>query len=528
MKFIQGIDRSQTSLFPVSLEDSIDQNNEVRLIDLFVESLDLNIIGFSIEFVDNGRPAYHPKDLLKLFIYGYLNRLRSSRSLEKETKRNIELMWLLKGLSPDHNTINNFRKDNPKSIKRVFRKTVGIARNFDLIGGLLLAGDGTRLRAQNSKKHNYNQNKIDRHIGYIDSKLEEYTAMLADAEGNEEKEEIEKKIAEKQQRRVSYQKLEKELKETGEKQISTSDPQSRQIMVRGVISEVCYNIQSTVDAKNKIPIDYQVTNENDNGAMGNMVRRAKSILGKNDFSVLFDKGYHKGKELDIVQRLGIKTYVAIRDIPKTSQAPNPDYNAENFEYDYSSDTYTCPSGHTMHSSKRWYKTSNYRFKHYKTSACKTCPVRDQCTESKNGKVIHRSEYQPAVEINKANIKANPDLYKQRQSTVEHPFGTMKRQWGFDYIITKKTMARASADVGFIFIAYNIRRIINIVGVEKLMTFLRIFWLYILDQIALIKPLNNVGSHLRNYSNKVKKHLKFQLSSSTNSYSPPFPIFNGSF
>ncbi len=175
-----------------------------------------------------------------------------------------------------------------------------------MIGGLLLAGDGTRLRAQNSKNNNYNQNKIDRHIGYIDSKLEEYTAMLADAEGDEEKEEIEEKIAEKQQRRASYQKLEKELKETGEKQISTSDPQSRQIMVRGVISEVCYNIQSTVDAKNKIPINYQVTNENDNGAMGNMVRRAKSILGKNDFSVLFDKGYHKGKELDIVQRVGDK------------------------------------------------------------------------------------------------------------------------------------------------------------------------------------------------------------------------------
>ena len=159
MKFIQGQDRLQTALFPVSLDASIDENNDIRMIDAFVDSLNMGTLGFNIAHVDNGRPAYHPKDLLKLFIYGYLNKIRSSRGLEKETKRNIEMIWLLKGLSPDHNTINNFRKDNPKAIKKVFRKTVEIARNFDLIGGLLLAGDGTKLRAQNSKKNNYNQKK---------------------------------------------------------------------------------------------------------------------------------------------------------------------------------------------------------------------------------------------------------------------------------------------------------------------------------------------------------------------------------
>jgi transposase len=200
MKFIQGQDRFQTYLFPVSLDASVDKSNEVRVIDLFVDRLDLNQLGFDVEFVDNGRPAYYPKDLLKLFIYGYLNKIRSSRGLEKESKRNIEMIWLLKGLSPDHNTINNFRKDNPKAIKKVFRKTVEIARNFDLIGGLLLAGDGTKLRAQNSKKNNYNQKKIDRHIQYIETKLEEYTAMLTEADGDEKKE-IEEKIAEQKERK---------------------------------------------------------------------------------------------------------------------------------------------------------------------------------------------------------------------------------------------------------------------------------------------------------------------------------------
>ena len=185
MKFIQGQDRSQISLFPVSLDDAVDADNEARLIDLFVDGLNIRSLGFDIDFVDNGRPAYHPKDLLKLFIYGYMNRIRTSRTLEKETKRNIELMWLLKGLSPDHNTINNFRKDNPKAIKRVFRQTVEIAGNFHLIGGILLAGDGTRMRAQNSKKNNYNQNKIDRHLAYIDKKLSEYTAALEQADEDE-------------------------------------------------------------------------------------------------------------------------------------------------------------------------------------------------------------------------------------------------------------------------------------------------------------------------------------------------------
>ena len=471
MKFIQGQDRFQTSIFPVSLDASIDKDNDVRLIDAFVDALNMSALGFDSDFVDNGRPAYHPKDLLKLFIYGYLNKIRSSRGLEIETKRNIEVIWLLKGLSPDHNTINNFRKDNPKAIKKVFRQTVQIARNFNLIGGLLLAGDGTKLRAQNSKKNNYNQKKIDRHIKYIEEKLDEYTAQLAEADGDEKKK-IENKIKNQEQRKDGYKQIEQQLKESGEKQISASDPESRQLIIRGAITEVAYNVQSTVDAKHKLPIDFEVTNQNDSGAMGNIARRAKSIIGHNRFSLLFDKGYHSGIELTKVQLLGIDTYVAFPSIPKTSQAPNPNYNVENFRYDQTSDSYTCPLGETLTSNQKWYTSPNYRFKQYKTKACQTCLAKSDCTLAKNGKVIQRSEYQGAVERNKENIRANPELYKRRQALVEHPFGTMKRQWGFDHIMTKKTKARASADVGFIFIAYNLRRIINIIGKNQLMAYLR--------------------------------------------------------
>lgn len=211
MKFIQGQNRTQINLFPVSLDRSINPDNEVRLIDLFVESLSIKDYGFRTDFIENGRPAYHPTDLLKLFIYGYLNKVRSSRDLEKECRRNIEVMWLVKCLKPDHNTISNFRRDNPKAIKKVFRATVQIANHFDLIGGKLIAGDSTKLRAQNSKKNNFNQAKIDRHIVYIDNKLEEYTRALAENDGDGRKQ-IEDEINKQQKRKRQLQRSGKETK----------------------------------------------------------------------------------------------------------------------------------------------------------------------------------------------------------------------------------------------------------------------------------------------------------------------------
>jgi transposase len=214
MKFIQGQNRNQINLFPISLDQSIDPENEARIIDLFVESLSIKDYGFRTDFPENGRPAYHPSDLLKLFIYGYLNKVRSSRDLEKECKRNIEVMWLLKCLRPDHNTIANFRRDNPKAIKKAFRATVEIARHFDLIGGKLIAGDSTKLRAQNSKKNNFNQAKIDRHIAYIDNKLEEYTRALAERDGDD-KEQIEEEIKKQQERKEQYREIEKQLTAEG-------------------------------------------------------------------------------------------------------------------------------------------------------------------------------------------------------------------------------------------------------------------------------------------------------------------------
>ena len=488
MKFIQGHNRTQINLFPVSLDQSIDPDNEVRMIDLFVDSLSIKDYGFRTDFTENGRPAYHPTDLLKLFIYGYMNKVRYSRDLEKECRRNIEVMWLLKCLKPDHNTIANFRRDNPKAIKKVFRATVQIAKHFDLIGGKLIAGDSTKLRAQNSKKNNYNQAKIDRHIAYIDNKLEEYTRALAENDGDN-RQQIEEDISKQQKRKDNYRNLEKQLKESGEPQISISDPDSQQIMIRNNITEVAYNVQSTVDAKHNIPIDYKVTNQNDSKAMGNMVQRAKSILGTNEFTALYDKGFHTGSELKTAQDLGIETIVAIPGVPSTSQAPNHDFNFEHFKYDHESDIYTFPQGEVLRTNGIWYNEHNRRdnviiFKQYKTRSCKTCKAHSECTRSKAGRVLSRSTFTEYYERNRRNYEEKEHLYKRRQAIVEHHYGTLKRQWGFSYILTKKGMERASSDVGFMFIAYNLRRIGNILTRDRLMEYLRILVFLFLSKIHL--------------------------------------------
>lgn len=483
MKFIEGSDRTQTQLFPISLEGSIDADNEVRLIDLFVDSLILEDFGFQMEFTENGRPAYHPSDLLKLYIYGYLNKIRSSRDLEKSCKRNIEVMWLLKTLHPDHNTISNFRKDNPTAIKKVFRATVSIAKHFDLIGGKLIAGDSSKFRAQNGKKSNFNRKKIDRHIAYIDDKLEAYTQALDTAEG-QAKEQLSQQIDKHVKRKTGYQHLEQQLQDSGTTQISTSDPDSRQMITRNNITEVAFNVQTTVDAKHNLPIDYKVTNTNDSKAMGTMLRRAKTILRNNDFTALYDKGYHTGSEFKIANQLGIDVMVAIPTVP--AQAPNPAYNVDQFQYHPKEDYYTCPQGSKLISTGKWHKAKTYHFKRYTTKDCKQCPVKDQCTKAKQGKGIQRSEYQQYVNQNKERIQDNKEYYRRRQAIVEHPYGTIKRQWGFNYILTKKYIERASADVGLMFVAYNLRRLFNILDKNAVKEYFRTVLSYviiIIDEIV---------------------------------------------
>ena len=497
MKYIQGQNRSQTYLFPVSLDVAISEDNEVRLIDVFVDSLSLENYGFQIDQGENGRPAYHPGDLLKLFIYGYMNKVRSSRRLEKESKRNIEVMWLLGNLQPDHNTISNFRRDNPKAIRKVFMETVKIANYFNLIGGALIAGDSTKFRAQNSKKNNFNQKKISRHLEYIENKLQEYNEALAQSDGDN-KTHIEAEIEKQKKRADGYREIEKQLKDSGEPQVSTSDPDSRQMIVRNNITEVAYNVQTTVDSKNNLLIDYKVTNSNDSKAMGNMLQRAKSILRTNQFTALYDKGYHTGSEFKTAHDLKIDTLVAI---PKqTVHAPDPAYDSENFTYVPEGDYCICPQNQHLTTNGKWLRAEAYYFKRYVTKACKSCSVKSQCTKATYGKGIQRSEFQQYIEQNKERVDLNKALYKRRQAIVEHLYGTIKRQWGFSYIMTKTSSKRASADVGFMMTAYNLRRIINILGIERFRKYLQ----YIVDLFFGKKAvLDRILAHMPALSGKLK-------------------------
>jgi len=490
-KFINGTNRNQLPLFASSIDDAISQENEIRLIDLFVDSLNLADFGFAFDFVENGRPAYHPADLLKLFIYGYLNRMRSSRTLEKECSRNIELMWLLKGLVPDHNTIANFRKDNPKAIARVFRATVKIATHFELIGGTLVAGDSTKLRAQNSKKNNFNPSKIERHIAYIDTKLEEYNAALAKEDGDAiEKEIIAKKIQKHTTQKQKYIEYQNTIDTTGVTQISTSDPDSRQIMTRNNISEVAYTVQTVVDALHNIPIDFKVTNENDSKAMGGMLRRTKNILGHNNFTAIYDKGYHTGSEFDYANNLGIDVLVAIPGV--AAHAPDMAFDVEYFKYDKTTDSYTCPANETLTTNGNWYNKTNgksiTKMKHYKTNACLSCEFFSQCTKNKKGRLVERSQYADLIYENKVRIENNYETYRRRQAIVEHPYGVIKRQWDFYYIMTKKTIKHASADVGLIFSAYNLRRIFNLIDQNLLKQYLKLLAWFIPAPKAFFKAL----------------------------------------
>jgi transposase len=487
MQYIKGTDRTQAVLFPQSLDDIIDQSNDVRIIDLFVESIDLAQFSFHVKSSQEGRPPYHPKDLLKLYVYGYLNSIRSSRALEKECKRNIEVIWLLQQLVPDHNTISNFRKDNEKAIRKVFRHTVSIAKQFDLIGGRLIAGDSTKLRAQNSKKNNFNEGKIIQHLQYIEKRLDEYNQALEEAD-DENKKVIQEHIQKQNSRKDKYNSLSKQLIEKEETQVSTSDPDSRQMITRNNITEIAYNVQTTVDAKNLLTLDYKVTNENDSKAMGPMLGRAKKILGNADFTALYDKGYHTGSELKTGIEMGVELMVAIPGV--ASFAPDDRYNFDRFIYSDKNDTYTCPQGKVLNTNGNWYRKSKQRYlyhvKHYKTSACTDCPALALCTKNKKGRLIERSEYQPYMDQNKQNIESHPEIYKRRQAIIEHTYGIIKRQWGFYFVSTKKGIKHASADVGLMFTAFNLRRLINIIDKNVFKEFLKELASLFLVQTALLQ------------------------------------------
>lgn len=489
MKYIEGFNRNQAVLFPQCIEEIIPPDAEVRIIEAFVESLPLKELGFhEHQPAEEGRPMYHPKDLLKLYIYGYLNRVRSSRHLEKECERNIELIWLLKGLRPCFRTIAGFRSEHPEVFRNTFRHFVSALNKNGFLGRKIVAIDGSKFRAVNSKKNNFNQKKINRQLSYIDEKIGQYIQELDKGDLSEsETATVEQKISNHRKQKRKYKRLEKLLHESGLEQISTTDPDARSMVIHGQVVEVCFNVQAVVDDKHNLVVEYQPTNRNDKKALLAMARRAKAAMGVNTLTVLADKGYHNGEQLHSCAKEQVITYVAVPDPPRNSPIPTPEYYGEKFRYNKKKDTFTCPMGQTLKSNGHWYdrKYDEYitRIKHYKTPKCKTCPALTQCTSNAMGRILERSEYAEASERNTQRVRKQPSIYSARQQIIEHVFGTIKRQWGYDHILLKG-LRKNEGEFGLIYLVYNFRRIINILGVDAVKILLKKadFWFLSLLQL----------------------------------------------
>jgi len=481
----------------LSLESAIPNDAFVRVVDVFVDSIDLKSFGFThVECKEEGRPPYHPAVLMKLYVYGYRYGIRTTRKLEREAQTNIEAMWLVSGLRPKYKTIADFRKNHSKAFREVFRRFVCLLKEWNLVEGETVAIDSFKIRGSNSIKNNFNEAKLKRHIDYIDNQIKEYEALLDTNDSEDDKKEIEKKLTERRKKKSEYQKIKTDLMESGQEQISLTDPDSRAVVLHRNIVNVGYNIQASSDAKHKMLVEYDTGDVNDTHALAPLAIQTKEILQVNEMTVLADKGYHTGDQLEKCLAHDITTYVS----PKAPSVKDTGlYPVSSFIYDHVKDQYICPQGSIMGTNGRWYNHSDkrhtkktaYRFRRYTTTDCKGCSSRHLCTQSKtNGRYIDRSEYADAVEENAERVNQNPDYYRKRQQITEHMFGTLKRQRGFTFTIMRGK-ENVLGEVGLMFIGYNLSRCISILGAEKLIKALR--------ECSLLVFLNEIRSLLRRFN-----------------------------
>lgn len=475
MQHITGEDRNQ--VFMASLESSVSPTSFVRVIDAFVNTIDLKSFGFRhVESNEEGRPSYHPSVLLKLYIYGYRYGIRSSRQLEREARLNMEAMWLLSGVHPKYHTIADFRKEHKKAFREIFRKFVVLLRDYDMIDGATIAIDSFKIRAQNSLKNNFNDKKLERHIAYIDEKISAYESMLDTVDKEDERGELQEKITRETKKKANYEKIKTSLKESGQEQVSITDADARAVILHRNIVNVGYNVQASVDAKHKLLVAIDTGDVNDTHALSGMAIESKSLLNAGCINVIADKGYHTGEEINACEGHGITTYVS----PRASSANDTSiYPIDKFTYHKDKDTYTCPAGETLQTGGKWYRhsskrknSSSYRFKRYTTGKCKVCGQRQECTGGKhNGRSIDRGEYAGAIEANTGRVEENPGYYRQRQQIIEHVFGTLKRERGFTYTLVKGK-EHVLGEVSLMCIGYNLSRAVTILGIGELIKALK--------------------------------------------------------
>ena len=475
--FVAGAARGQAALLPECLDDWVDESNPVRAVDVFVEALDLRDLGFAgVDPAATGRPAYHPSVLLKLYIYGYLNRVHSSRRLEREAGRNLEVIWLLGRLAPDHKTIADFRKDNGAAIKKVCAQFVELCRQMGLLAKASVAIDGSKFKAVNSRDNNFTKGKLERRLKQIEESVARYLSQIETADRHAAagedaaetvvlvKTRLKEKLAKLEEEVKRLKAIEKDVLASPDQQISLTDPDCRSMATSGRGSGmVAYNVQAAVDTENHLIVAHEVTNVGtDRSQLANVAVQAKAALHADKMEAVADRGYFKGEEILSCEQAGITVTLPK---PQTSGAKAEGrFGKQDFVYRPTDDVYRCPAGETL--TYRYTAEENgQNLRRYWTSACRTCPIKAQCTTGPERRIT-RWEHEHVVEAVQKRLDHNPQAMRVRRETVEHPFGTLKMRMGATHFLMK-TLPKVATEMALCVLGYNLTRVLNIVGVTAL-------------------------------------------------------------
>jgi transposase len=476
-RFVEGQDRGQRTLFPECLEDWIDENNPVRVVDVFVDGLDLADLGFvGVEPEATGRPSYHPSVLLKLYVYGYLNRVQSSRRLEREAGRNIEVMWLLGRLIPDHKTIADFRKDSGAAIRKVCAQFVALCRELGLLTQASVAIDGSKFKAVNNRDKNFTRAKMERRLAQIDESVARYLSQLDTADLQEPSEalaakttHLKEKLAKLASELERLKAIEKAMLASPDRQISLTDPDSRSMATSGRGSGVVgYNVQVAVDTEHHLIVTHEVTNTgSDRSQLANIASQTKEVLGADHLDVVADRGYFNSPEILACEQADITVTMPK---PMTSGSKSDGrFGKQDFVYLPTEDVYRCPAGE-----KLTYRYTNEEdgkaLRRYWTTACSSCLLKARCTTGLERRIT-RWEHEHVLEAVQQRLDENPHAMRVRRETAEHPFGTLKMRMGATHFLTK-TLPRVATEMALHVLAYNLTRVMNIIGTQPLMVAMR--------------------------------------------------------
>jgi transposase len=471
-RFVSGADRGQSTLLPEYLDDFIDESNPVRVIDAFVDALDLAELGFDGVVPEaTGRPSYHPSSLLKLYIYGYLNRVQSSRRLEREAGRNVEVMWLLGRLVPDHKTIADFRKDNGPALRKVCAQFVVLCREMGLLTTASVAIDGSKFKAVNNRDKNFTRAKVERRRAQLEESVARYLSQLDTADLQEpsetlvlKTERLKEKLAKLEEEMAKLAAIEKRMLASPDQQVSLTDPDSRSMATSGRGSGVVgYNVQVAVDTKRHLIVTHEVTNSgSDRAQLANVAKQAKAVLQTETLDAVADRGYFNSPEILACHEADITVTLPK---PLTSGAKSQGrFGKQDFVYLPTEDVYRCPAGERL----KYYFTAEehgQRLRRYWTNACRTCALKHRCTTGPQRRIT-RWEHEYVLEAVQKRLDENPHAMRQRRETVEHPFGTIKARMGATHFLMK-TLPKVATEMALSVLAYNLTRVMNIVGIKPL-------------------------------------------------------------